>query len=107
MDDLDRAVSPHHCQLGGRPGYVVVPSDVLGGHHVVSASVRLSGDYSEFRNCGFGICIEQLGPVSDDAPPLLAGPRQEPGHIDEGQQWHVERVAEADEPRALDRSIDV
>ena len=38
---------------------------------------------------------------------LLADPRHEPGHVDEGQQRDVEAVARPDESRCLGRRIDV
>ena len=43
----------------------------------------------------------------DDAAVLLHGARQEARHVLERHQRDVERVAEADEPRPLDRRVDV
>ena len=45
--------------------------------------------------------------MPDDAPPLLRGPGQEAGDVDEGHQRDVEGVARADEARRLDRGVDV
>ena len=45
--------------------------------------------------------------MPDDPAVLLHRPRQEPGHVLEGDQRDVERVAEAHEPRRLHRRVDV
>ena len=38
---------------------------------------------------------------------LLADARQEPGHVDERDERDVEGIAGPDEPRGLDRRVDV
>ena len=38
---------------------------------------------------------------------LLGDPGHESGHVDEGHQRHVEAIAGPDEPRGLDRRVDV
>ena len=45
--------------------------------------------------------------MADDPAPLLRGPGQEAGHVDEGDERDVERVAGAHEPRRLDGGVDV
>ncbi len=45
--------------------------------------------------------------MADDAAPLLRGSRQESWDVDEGDERDVERVARADETRALDGGVDV
>ena len=107
MDDLYGPVSTHDRKPGSWPSDVVVASDVLGGHDVVSPAVGLAGDDSEFGDSSLGVGVEQFGTVPDDAPPLLAGPREESRYVDKSQDWYVEGVAEADEPSGLDRGIDV
>lgn len=44
---------------------------MLGGHHIVSASIGLAGDNSELGHSGLGIGIQQLGSVADDTVMLL------------------------------------
>ena len=79
----------------------------LGGHHVVGAAVGLAGDHGQLGHGGLGVGVQQLGPVADDAAPLLAGAGHEPGHVDEADDGDVEGVAEAHEAGALDRGVDV
>src|SRR5207237_2111553 len=43
----------------------------------------------------------------DDAPVLLVGPGEEPGHVHEGDQGDVEGVARAHEAAALSGGVDV
>ena len=50
---------------------------------------------------------EQLGSMPDDAPVLLHGSWQKPGHVLERDQWNVEGVTEPHEAGALHRGIDV
>ncbi len=45
--------------------------------------------------------------MADDPAVLLLRARKEAGHVLEDEQRDVERVAEADEARALDRRVDV
>lgn len=45
--------------------------------------------------------------MADDAAVLLRAPRQEAGHVDEGDDRNVEGVAEANEARRLGRGVDV
>ena len=45
--------------------------------------------------------------MADDPAPLLCRAGEEAGHVDEGHERDVERVARAHEPRRLDRRVDV
>ena len=45
--------------------------------------------------------------MADDAAVLLVASRQVAGYVDEGDDRDAEGVAEADEPRGLDRGVDV
>src|SRR5207237_10731839 len=65
-EDLHRAFRPHHRDLRRRPGDVVVAADVLGRHDVVRAAVRLTSNYSQFRDSRFTKSEEQLGAVAND-----------------------------------------
>src|SRR5881397_2051402 len=48
--DVYRTLRSHHRELRGGPRDVYVPADVLRGHHVVGAAVRLSRDHRELRD---------------------------------------------------------
>ena len=98
---------PHHRDLGRRPGEVEVGADVLRAHDVVRAAVRLARDHRQLRHRRLGVGVEELRAVADDPAPLLRGAGQEAGHVDEGDERDVERVARADEARRLDRRVDV
>src|SRR5690348_16677629 len=76
-------------------------------HHAIGAAVGFARDHGNFRNGGFRIRIEQLGAVADDAAELLAGPRQKPWYVFEGEDRDLESVAEAYEARAFGRGIDI
>ena len=106
-DDLDRALGAHHRDLGGRPGIVQVAAQMLRRHDVVGPAIGLARDHRDLRHRRLGIGEQQLRAMLDDAVMLLAHARQEARHVDEGQDRNVERVAEADEARALLRRVDV
>ena len=106
-DDLDRALGAHHRDLGVRPGEVDVAAQVLGAHHVVGAAVGLARDHGDLGHRALGVGVEQLGAVLDDAAVLLRRAGHEAGHVDEGDDRDVERIAEAHEARRLDRALDV
>src|SRR5205807_3004319 len=106
-DDVDGALRAHHGDLGGGPGEVDIPPDVLAGHHVVGPAVGLAGDHGELRHGRLAVRVQKLRAVPDDPAVLLPGPRHEPGHIDKRHKGDVERVTEPDEPGALDGAADV
>jgi hypothetical protein len=60
-----------------------------------------------FGTAGLGVGVEQLGAVPDDPAVLLVGAGQEPGHVDEGEDRDVERVAEPHEAGGLLGAVDV
>ncbi len=76
-------------------------------HDVVGPAVRLARDDGDARDGRLAEGVEQLGPVLDDAVPLLVGAGQEAGHVLHHEQRYVERVAGPDEARPLDRGVDV
>ena len=82
--DLDRALGSHHRDLRRRPGQVQVAPDVLGAHDVVGAAVGLAGDDGELGHRRLAVGVQQLGAVLDDPAMLLGHARQEPRHVDEG-----------------------
>ena len=107
VDDVDRALRAHHRDLRGRPGEVEVGQHVLRVHDVVGAAVGLARDDRQLRHGRLGERVEQLRAVADDPAPLLARAGQEAGHVGEGDERDVERVAEADEAGGLLRRLDV
>jgi hypothetical protein len=106
-DDLDRALRAHDGDFSRRPGEIDVAAQVLGRHHVVGTAVGLAGDDGDLGHGAFGVGVEQLGAVLDDAAVFLRGARHEARDIDEGDDRNVEGVAEADEAGGLDRGLDV
>ena len=106
-DDLDRALGAHDGDLGRGPGVVDVAAQVFAAHHVIGAAIGLARDHRDLGHGRLAIGEEQLGAVLDDAVMLLRRAGQEAGHVDEGEDRDVERVAEAHEPRGLLRGGDV
>src|SRR5215210_1298860 len=78
-----------------------VGPQVLGAHDVVGAAVGLAGDHRDLGDGGLGVGVDQLGAAPDDALPLLGGPGEEAGHVDEGEHREIEGVAGADEAGGL------
>lgn len=106
-DDFNCSFSAHDSDLGGWPGIVEITVQMLRGHDIVSATICLSGDESDFGNGGFSICVEKFRSVLDDAAVLLISSRQEAWHVDEGNQRDVKRVAESNESSCLHGGVDV
>ena len=106
-DDVDGAVGPHDGNLDGGPGEVNVATEVLAAHYDVGTAVGLAYHDADLRYGGFGVGVEELCAVSDDAAVLLVGPRKEAWHVDESDDGDVEGVAEADEAGGLNGGVDV
>lgn len=106
-DNLDGTLGTHDGNLGGRPGDVAVRLEVLGGHHIVSTTICLSGDDSELGHSGLSIGVEKLGTVANDTVVLLGGSGKESGYIDKGDEGDVEGITEAHEAGSLDRGVNV
>src|SRR3989454_1502599 len=106
-DDLDRAFRTHDRQLGGWPGEVEVPADVLRTHDVIRAAVRFSRDDGDLWDRGLAESEQELRPVPDDPAVLLFHAGKETGYVDEREERDVEAVAEADEASRLGRRVDV
>ena len=107
VEDVHRALRPHHRQFGRRPREVHVGPEMLARHDAVRSAVRLAGDDRDLGDRRLGIGIQQLRAVPDDAAELLDGARQEPRHVLEGHDRDVEGITEAHEARALHRRVDV
>lgn len=80
---------------------------MLGRHDVVCPSVRLPCNDRDLGYRGLAVCVQQLGPVADDAAVLLRDTRKEPRHVDKGKERDVERIAEADKARSLNGGVDI
>ncbi len=106
-DDLDGTLGSHDGDFRTGPGDVDVAAQVLGRHHVVGSAISLARDQRDLGHRRFGIGVQQLGAVLDDAAVFLRRSRHEAGHVDERQNGNVERVAETNEARRLDRRLDV
>ena len=76
-------------------------------HHAIGAAIRLARNDGDFRNGGFCERKQQLRSVLDDAAEFLRRARKKAGHVFEGDERNVERVAEPHEPRPLHGGIDV
>src|SRR6266513_5689999 len=106
-DNLDRPLRSHDGEFRGGPSEIEVPPDVFRAHDVVRAAVGLARDYRDFRHGRLAEGEQELRAVPDDPAELLLRPREEAGHVDEREEREVEAVAEPDEPRRLDRGVDV
>ena len=106
-DDVRSARRAHNRDLGGRPSDDLIRADFAGAHGDVGSAVGLAKDDRDLGNRRLGIRIEHLRAVADNALVLLIRARQEARDVDEVQQRNVERIAEADEARALVGSVDV
>ncbi len=107
MNDLCRALGPHHRNLGCGPGIVEIAAQMLGRHHHIGTAIGLARDDSHLGHRCLAISKEQFGPMLDHATIFLGGAGQEAGHIDHGQDRNVKAVAEPHEPRSLARAVDV
>ena len=54
VHDVDRALRPHHRNLGGRPYIIHIRADVLRRHHAIGPTVRLARDHRNLRNRSLG-----------------------------------------------------
>src|SRR3990170_2973627 len=78
---------------------------MLGAHDDVSASVSLTDDSGHLGHSRFGIGVDELGAIADNAVVLLDRARHETGNINKTYQGDIEGVTEADEPGGLDGGI--
>ena len=86
VNDVHRALRPHDGDFGGGPREVDVRPDVLRSHHAIRAAIGFARDHGDFRNGGFGIGVEQLRAVADDAAELLLGAGQKAGDVFEASE---------------------
>ena len=77
IHDVHRALGAHHRDLRRRIREVHVRAQMLRSHHAIRAAVSFARDHRDLRHRRFGIGVQQLGAVPDDAAELLLGARQE------------------------------
>src|SRR2546421_6411692 len=106
-DDLNGALGPHDGEFRGGPSEIEVPADMFRAHDVVGSAVGLARDHRDLRHGRLAEGEQELRAVPDDPAELLFRPGEEAGHVDEREEREVEAVAEPDEPRRLDRGVDV
>src|SRR3984885_8261395 len=80
-DDLDRALRPHHADLGRRTGDDHVGLVGPAAHDVVAGAVGLAQHDGDLRHGGVGRRVEHLGPVPDDPRLFDLGADHEPGYV--------------------------
>ena len=90
-----------------RPGIDEISTKVLRAHCKVRTAVGLAKNHRDLRHGSGGISEQQLRAVADDTAAFLRQTGHEARHVDEVDDRDIERVAEADETRALVRRIDV
>ena len=106
-NNLHRALRAHNGNLCRRPGQIDIAAQVLGGHHIIGAAIGLAGNQCYLGHSTFGIGIEQLGAMLNNAAILLAGARHKAGDIHHSQHGNIECIAEANKPRRLARGINI
>ena len=107
VEHVHRGFRTHDGELSGWPCVVDVGAYMLAVHHAVGTAVRLARDDGDSRHRALAERVEQLCAFLDDAAVFLADAREKPGHVFENDQRYIEGVAEAHEPRAFDRRVDV
>jgi len=93
VDDVDGAFGAHNRDFRGGPREIVIGANVFRGHDAVRAAVGLSGDQRNLRNGRFGVRIQKLRAVADDAAKFLLGPGKKAGNIFQGEQRDIETIA--------------
>ena len=80
---------------------------MLARHDDVTAAVGLARHDGDFWHRRFGISVEQLRAVANDAVILLLRARQKSRHIDKRHDGNIEAVAKSNKARRLHRGVDV
>src|SRR5215470_17664990 len=80
---------------------------MLGRHHAIGSAVGLARDYRDLWDRVFGKRVQQFRALADDSAVFMLRPGKETGNVFKRDQGNVEAVAETDEARAFDRSIDI
>src|SRR6476659_5592961 len=80
---------------------------MLARHDDVTAAVGFARHDGDFWYGRFGVSIEQLRAVANDAVIFLLRARQKAWHVDERHHGNIKAVAKPNEARRLHGSIDV
>jgi hypothetical protein len=83
-NNLNSSFRSHNSDFGIRPGVVEITSQVLGGHHIVCATIGFTCNESQFRNRGFGISVKQFSTMLDNTSILLSSSRHKPRDVHKG-----------------------
>ena len=70
-----------YSDLGGWISEVDIAPDMLGAHHIISATVCFAGDNRNFRHCSLTISIKQFCPVTNNSAIFLIDSRKESRNI--------------------------
>ena len=98
IQNADGASGTHHGQFDSGPDEELIGSHLSGTHRLFGAAVAFSQVHGDFRDRRFGIRIQHLRAMTDDAQALLLCSRQVAGNVDESDDRDIECVAEANEP---------
>src|SRR2546427_11891296 len=104
-DDVDRSLRTHYSDLGRWPSKVGIGTDVLAAQDIVGSTVGLADNYRNLGDGGLAVGVEEFGAVADYSVMLLVDSGEEAGHINEGEDWDVEGVAEPYESCSLDGRV--
>ena len=106
-DNFYSTFGSHDSDLSWGPSVVEITFEVLWWHHIVSTTISLPCDKSDFRHCCFGVGIKQFRTMFDDTIPFLRRTRQEARNITKSHNRDLESIAESDESCCLHRCVDV
>ena len=80
---------------------------MLGTHDIISTSIGLTSDNSNFRYGGFAISIKQFRTITNDTAIFLINSRKESRHIDQSQKRYIKSITETDKTGGFYRSVDI
>lgn len=79
--NIHSSIRSHHSYFGSRKSKIDISADMLGAHHIISATVCFAGDNRNFRHCSLTISIKQFCPVTNNSAIFLIDSRKESRHI--------------------------
>src|SRR5262249_43970217 len=94
VEHFDGTFSAHHCNFSIGPCVIEITAQVLGVHYDIGTTIGFTRDDGDFGNGGFGVGIEQLCTMFDDAAMLLRYAGEEAGYVDESDNGNTKRIAE-------------
>ena len=105
--DVDGPFRAHDGNFGIGPGVKQIAAQALAAHHAVGTAVAFAQNHHQLGHGGFTVGINHARPVADDAAVFLIFAGQKAGHILQGNDGNVVRIANADEMCRFDRRFDV